>query len=68
MTTHLTLNSKHPLQRARQLADRARDFDARGEKSNAEACRRRAFAWLQRAQPAPDQWILDQLITLQEGA
>lgn len=68
MPTNLTPDPKHPLQRAKQLADQARVFDARGQHRSAERCRRLAFAWLQfvalggEDQPAPDQWILDQLI------
>lgn len=68
MTTNLTLNPKCPLQRAKQLADMARALAERGQLRKAERCRRLAFGWLQFValtgddQPAPNQWILEQLV------
>lgn len=63
---------RHPLDRARRLADRARQHDAAGAVLEADRCRRHSFALVQFQalcaddMPAPNAWTLDRLLSAHE--
>lgn len=57
-----------PLARAQRLAERVRRLAAKGDRAEAERCRRLAFAAIQYHAltaddaPAPNQWMLERLL------
>lgn len=65
--------NRNPLERARRLADRAKQHDAAGATLEAERCRRVAFALVQYValtaddQAAPSAWMLDRLLSAHEA-
>lgn len=70
----LSRHSEQALDRARQLAERARKHDTTGALLEAERCRRESFAWLQYVAlttddtPAPNQWTLERLLAAHDRA
>lgn len=65
---------QHALERARRLADRARQHDAAGAPLEAERCRRQSFALVQYValtaddMPAPNAYTLDRLLSAHGAA